>query len=285
MRYSYWDCEKKKLIHKTIKTDKIPDDEKKRILTEWKIKMIMERGTGIIPDNLKEEDEKPEIIEPIIEPIIEENNNIDNTINYTPFNLKLKPVTESGSSTIIFGASQSGKTTLLKDILNNYYNDNNFIIFMMAENIHANIYKDLDKHIIKLDKFDPTLIKTLHRINKKTNNKYQFLIVLDDIIMSKYNPLLLKLILTYRNAKISTILLLQSPTLLSKNGRFNGNNFIFKRTNNAENAEQLMDFFLGGFEPFYKLKKEEKIKLYKQLTDNYGFLYLDALNDKLTFHK
>jgi len=285
MRASYWDTTLKKLIHKSILTKKVPDDEKRRILNEWKIKMIMEKGTGIIPDDLKEttepkiQEEEPKIQEEkTTEPKIQE-------INYTPFNLKLSDLSETGSSTVLFGASKSGKTTLLKRILREYYGDPNVIVFMIAENIHSNIYQDLDKNIIKSDKFDKSLIKTLHRINKRTNNKYHFVIVLDDMILEKHNSTLLKLILTYRNAKISTVILLQSPTLLSKNGRFNGNNFIFKRTNNAENAEQVMDFFLGGFEPFYKLKKEEKTNLYKKITDNYGFIYLDALNDKLTFHK
>lgn len=286
MKASYWDCTEKRLIHKSITSNKIPNDEKKRILDEWKREMIKTKGTGVIPEKLKEKDEtinnvniesqeEPEIINPELK--------ID--IEYTPFSLKLSPLSETGSSTIIFGASMSGKTTLLKKILKEYYNDNEVIVFMIAEHIHSNIYQDLDKKIIKSDKFDKQLIKTLHRINKRTNNKYHFVIVLDDMILEKHNSTLLKLILTYRNAKISTLILLQSPTLLSRNGRFNGNNFIFKRTNNAENADQVMEFFLSGFEPFYKLKKEEKNKLYKQITDNFGFIYLDALNDKISFHK
>jgi hypothetical protein len=206
-------------------------------------------------------------------------------VPYTAFKLNIDDLKETGTSTVIFGASKSGKTTLLKDILDKYYSGKNVITLLIADNVHSNIYKKIDSSIIKTDRFDTDLIADLHKIQKKTDNKYHFVIVMDDMILQKNDPKILQMMLTMRNAKISTVILLQSPTLLSKNGRFNGNNFIFKRTNNHENAEQVMKFFLGGFGIFYGLKTNEKIKLFRDITDDYGFVYLDALNDKITYHK
>ena len=88
-----------------------------------------------------------------------------------------------------------------------------------------------------------------------------------------------------RNAKISTIILLQSIKLLSKSGRFNGNNFIFRHMNNSESVEEVLKLFLSGYGPFYKISTEDKIKLYKQITSDYSFIYLDALNDNYSICK
>jgi hypothetical protein len=46
-----------------------------------------------------------------------------------------------------------------------------------------------------------------------------------------------------------------------------------------------MKFFLGSYEPFYKLHMEDKIRLYKEVTKDYGFVYLNALDGIVTFHK
>lgn len=293
IRSFYWDKQKKKTVYKQVSISKFNNEsEAREFLNNWK----------------KEQNEKQNIKDPIIEnastikdliiediptinqkdPIIEDVLTIDNTINqinYTPFKLKIDNMDDTGSSTVIFGASKSGKTYLLKNILNDIYSDDDLIVILFADNIHSAIYSDLNKNIIKSDKFDPDLIKKIHKIQKKTKNKYKFVIVLDDMILEKSDPQLLKLFLTYRNSKISTLILLQSPTLLCKNSRFNGNNFIFKKCNNSEYVEQVLKFFIGGYDKFHGLSQNEKIKLFQDITNNYGFVYMDALNDKISYHK
>jgi hypothetical protein len=302
-KVSYWCKIKKKSVWKAVNTKNFDDDESKAkaFLKEWKetekAKMEEEYNKLIQKGAIEQTPDKPDeapICEEIdnkpIEELKQEDKIIDDkaiNINYTRFQLKIAPKEEGGTSTIIFGSSKSGKTYQLMEILNKYYDNNKFIVFLFADSVfNSPAYKNLPKSIIKLDHFDEDLIKQIHHIQKQTNNKYRFLFVMDDIILEKNNTMILRLILTMRNADISTIMLLQSTTLLSKNGRFNINNAIFRRNNNAESVEQTIRFFLGGYEPFYSLKKmEDKINLYRDITKEYGFIYLDALNDELTFHK
>ena len=207
-------------------------------------------------------------------------------LTYGPFNLELPDLEEAGCSTVLFGSSKSGKTTLMKDIIKlPEIKDADNIKFLLSPNVHAKIYKDIDKKIIKLDHWDDRLVSALHKIQKKTKNKYIFTIIIDDCILNKNSGKIMELFLTLRNSKISTIMLLQSTTLLNRNSRFNVNNFVFKKCNNDEAIRQNMDFFLGSYDPFKGLPMEEKMSLYREITNNYGFIYLDALNGSLTLCK
>ena len=205
---------------------------------------------------------------------------------YTPFKLNISPREEGGTTTLLLGASKSGKTTKMKNIVKKYYsNDKDFIIFLMADNaFNSRVYKDMDKSIIKLDFFSEELIRQLNRIQKKTQNKYRFLLIIDDIITERNSKSILKLFLTMRNADISTIMMLQSPTLLSKNSRYNTNNVILMKFNNNESIEQISDMYLG-YDEFYNLPKiHDKIRAYKEYTKDYKYIYIDLLNDNISFH-
>ncbi len=210
----------------------------------------------------------------------------ENDIEFTKFKLNISPKEEGGTTTLVLGASKSGKTTKCKEIVKKYYSsDKDFIIFLMADNaFNSRVYKDIDKSVIKLDFFSEDLIRSLNRIQKKTNNKYRFLLLIDDIITERNSKLILKLFLTLRNADISTCMMLQSPTLLAKNSRYNTNNVILMKFNNNESIEQIIEMYLG-YDEFYKLPKlHDKIQKYKQLTSNYKYVYIDLLNDNITFH-
>ena len=302
LRISYYDSINKKTIYKSRPIKKHGGDEKacSEWLEEWKKEEqaklkerieAMKKGKEEEELQIKQQNDinnKP--IEELKQEETEEDKIIDDksiNINYTKFQLKLAPKEEGGTSTIIFGSSKSGKTFQLMDILNKYYDNNKFIVFLFADSVfNSPAYKNLPKSVIKLDHFDEDLITNVQYIQKQTNNKYRFLFVMDDIILEKNNSMVLRLILTMRNCDISTIMLLQSITLLSKNGRFNINNAIFRKNNSNQAVEETIRYFIGGHGCFYALKKmEDKINLYREITKDYGFIYLDALNDELTFHK
>lgn len=290
IRQHYWDPKLRRNVFKQVAVKKFESKEAaEEFLLKWKEEQIKLRGTGKRGRKKAEEGErgKPEeTTEPIVEGGEEKGKGPIANIEYSDFNLKIAPINKTGTSTVIFGSSKSGKTTMLLEILDKYYNDESLITIMFADNgKNAEIYDNVNKNVIMLTHYDPLLIKQIHRIQKRTENKYQFLFVLDDIILSKSDPQLLQLLLTMRNAKISTIILLQSVKLLSKSGRFNGNNFIFRHMNNSESIEEIMKLFLSGYGPFYKISTEDKIKLYKQITSDYSFIYLDALNDQFTVCK
>jgi len=193
---------------------------------------------------------------------------------------------EDASSCVLFGSSKSGKTVQSMEIFKKYYGGNDIIPIVISPNIHSKTYAPLkDKKFIKLDRWDDQLVRDIHKIQKKTKNKYIFAFLIDDCILEKLSPQILQLFLVLRNSKINTVLNLQSITLLSRNSRNNGQNFIFRNFNNDEIIEDAMKFFLGSFEPFYGLPMDDKKRLYKEATKNYSFIYLNALDGIVSFHK
>lgn len=210
---------------------------------------------------------------PIIENATEE---IDKFPLRFCFDLKLDKNT--GNSTVIFGSSKAGKSTLLMDIYKNNYS--NFISVLFTESPQLKMFKD--KKLIISDFFLPEIVKDMHRINKGTKNNYNFSVLVDDIVDQKENTLIKKLILIFRNSNISSVVSLQSPKLLSKANRGSINNYIFFKFNTDEMIEEIIKLFLSSFLPG---KMTEKIQLYKQLTNNHQFIYFRPRESKISVHK
>lgn len=209
--------------------------------------------------------------------------NIIANLKFSKFQLEVNP-DETGSSIVIFGSSKSYKTTLLKRILKDYYSEDT-ITLLSAPNVHAKIYNDLPKEILRTDQYKPEIVKAMYYINKKTDNKYPFVIALDDVIDKKNDGDLEKLFLTLRNAKISVIILLQNIQLLKSTSRGNANIVIFRKFNQANVIEDyVMKMYLQNFYPFRDLKMADKVALYMKLTNNHHFFVLDVINNKLTIH-
>ncbi len=316
VRTFYYDKKHKKNRYKQVSLSKFGGDESKakEFLENWRQSQLRKQNEAEITDvkeELEEEiaDVKEELEEEIAE--IKEELNRENLkeeiadtvetelnqtvlacdlttdksykIHYVPFRLELSE--QTGTTTAIFGSSKSGKTVQLMKIIKKYYDKPDFITILIAENIHSKSYKDLSKKILRMSYFDETLIKNLHRINKRTKNRYKFCIIFDDIILHKNNSAIMSLILTMRNANFSSVLLFQSVTLLAKTNRQNINNAIFKRQNNNEAIEIVMKDYLGGYEPFYGKSMDDKIRLYREATNDYKFIYLNALSDQISFCK
>ena len=213
-----------------------------------------------------------------------EMNNIIANLKYSPFKLEVNP-DETGSSITIFGSSKSYKTTILKRILKKYYAKDSMTV-LCASNVHAKIYDDIPKEILKTDNYYPNIVMSMYKTNKKLNNKYPFVIVLDDIIDKKSDKDLEKLFLTLRNAKISVIILLQNVQLLKATARGNSNIVIFRKFNQAKAIEEyVMKEYLANFYPFKDLKMADKIALYMRITNRHDFFVLDVINNCLTLHR
>lgn len=204
-------------------------------------------------------------------------------LKFSPFKLEVDPH-ETGSSITIFGSSKSYKTTLLKRILKDYYEEDT-ITLLCAQNVHSKIYKDISKDVIKMDTYSGNLVKAMYKINKKTENKYPFVVAIDDIIDEKNDKDLEKMFLTLRNAKISVIILLQHIALLKSSARSNSNIVIFRKFNQSKTVEDyVMKHYLGNFYPFKDLRMSDKVNLYMKITNNHDFFVLDVLNNTLTVH-
>lgn len=289
LRVFYWNKDKKKNVYKTVNKKNFDNDEDKAMafLNQWKTEQLRlqdERELQKLQNkvnNIEEEIKEIEETEQKEEKPEQEKKEEKPEIKRCKFKLELSD--ETGNTIAIFGSSKSGKTTQLKEIIKKHFSGGDFITILIAENIHAKIYQDIDKKIIKMDRFDEDLIKGLHKVNKKLKNKYKFCIIFDDIILLKNSSLIMSLICTMRNASFSSILLYQSVQMLAKTNRQNINACIMKRQNNAEAIELLMRNYLGGYEPFYGLSMEDKIKLYREATEDYNFIYLNNLSDEIYF--
>ena len=189
-------------------------------------------------------------------------------------NLKLDA--DTGNSIVILASSKGGKTTLLKKIYDKYYLSGKSINILFSVNIHAKIYKDL-KDVIKVNKFDKesqVTINQMKKINMVSNNKFEYLVMLDDIIDSKYSAVLNNLILTYRNSNFSSIISLQYPYLLSKASRSSINNIFFGSFNTDESIVSVIKSFLASqFVLMGYHTLESQVNLYRELTKDFHFLY------------
>ena len=209
---------------------------------------------------------------------------IISNLQYSKLNLQLF-LEPTGYSICIFGSGKSYKTTLMKRIIKEYF-DKDTITVLCATSAHAKIYDDLPKEVIKTDDYCPQIVRAMHKINKKTDNKYNFAIFLDDVIDAKSEANLEKLFCTLRNARLSICILLQSITMLKNSCRANSNIIIFRRFNQKNIIEDyVMKHYLGGFPPFSLLPRmEDKVNLYMAITNKHDFLVLDILNNVLTIH-
>ena len=221
---------------------------------------------------------------PLLEPIKGTFNNIHIT---NDIDLKLDPNT--GNSIVILGSGKRGKSTLMMHIYKKYYQiDKKFISTLFAINSQIPIYKG-NKELIISNCFNDTstkYIKLQKFINNKTNNHYAFLNLFDDVINIRGNRLMNELILSYRNSNISCIISLQYGFLLSKMMRSNCNNIILFNFGSNEAIIDIIKLFLQSH--FSKLGFNDltsQIMLYKYLTKDHGFILINPLLDRITFHR
>jgi len=196
---------------------------------------------------------------------------------------------DTGNSTVIFGASKRGKSTLMMRLYNKYYGiDNKYISTLFTGNKQIDMYKKSNKLLISegFNKKSEKYIMMEKYINSNTKNKYKFVNLFDDVIDLKYKKLINNLVLTYRNANISSIICLQYPFLFSKMNRGNVNNIIMFASNNDAEIKDMIDIFLKGrFINAGILSLRDQLNYYKEVTANYGFFYLNNIHNSLTIHR
>jgi len=213
-------------------------------------------------------------------------NVFDNTLCKLPC---IKLDKQTGNSIVLLGSSKAGKTTLLNHIYKDYFSSKDAPCFksgfskdpisvLFSVNVHAKIYQDpAIKGVIKVNKFNKDaneMIKKMKRINCEQRNKFNYLVILDDIIDAKYSGTLNNLILTYRNSNFSSIISLQYPYLLSKSSRSSINQCFFGSFNTDESIVSVLKSFLGSaFSRLGYHTQDAQVDLYRELTKDYHFLY------------
>lgn len=284
-----YDAEKKKNINKTIKRDNFKNEKHLQNYIEemktqqrkknriYKEKHKMDKYNEI----LRQDDEDEEEVKK------QSNKTIKNvTLNHMDNFILDK---ETGNTTVIFGSSKRGKSTRMIKIYKQFYEpDKNFISTLFTGNTQIPIYKSVKRLLISdgFNKRSEKYIQMQKYINMQTNNHYSFLNMFDDIIDIKYKTLINKLVLTYRNANISTIMCLQYAYLLSKQNRANVNNIIIFGCNSDEAIKDMIDTFLKSFFANVGITSfKDQYNFFKDVTHDYGFFYINNIKGKISVHR
>lgn len=186
---------------------------------------------------------------------------------------------KTGNSTVLLGASKSGKSTLLMYLYRKYYEKTVAVLF--TESPQIPLYTRQRKLVIA-NNFYRDLVREAHKINKNTKNKYPFTFLVDDVVDQKDNVTLKKMMLILRNSNISSLISLQSMTLMNKQSRGSVNNYIFFRFNTDEQIKTTIEAFLMSHLPG---PMEQKIKTYKAMTADHGFIYYNPREDAISLHR
>lgn len=192
-----------------------------------------------------------------------------------PFEVELPEQKTGGCSFALIASTRAGKTTLMKHIIDQYFKKH--ITVLMSNSIHADIYKEIDG-VIKSPIFSSRLIKEGYEINRKCNNHYPFMFILDDIVDKKFDKELLKLFTIYRNSGISCIMNVQSPLLLNTAGRGNINFVLLGKLNSDEMIEKVIRMYLMSS---LEGKMTDKILAYKKLVEGHHFIMVNNLSGEI----
>ena len=147
----------------------------------------------------------------------------------------------------------------------------------MSNSIHNPIYDSM-KDIVKSPLYIPKLVKDGYDINKNTDNHYNVLYILDDVVTAKFDKELLKLLAIYRNSSLSCIMSIQSPILLNSSTRGNLNYVFLGRMNSEEQIEKTIKMYLSSY---LEGKMTDKIREYKKLTENHYWIVIDNLTGEI----
>jgi GTPase SAR1 family protein len=209
-------------------------------------------------------------------------------INAVPLQLNLDQ--DTGNTIVIYGSSKRGKTTLMMHLYNTYYlpKSKEFVSTLFSGNPQLKMYRADKKLLISygFSSESAHYIMMQHYLNTKTKNHYKFLNLFDDIIDQKHAPIIGKLILTYRNANISSIICLQYVYLLSKANRSSVNHTFVFGSNTAEDEKNIIDTLLKPYLLQQGLKSlAEQLAFYRAATKDHGFIYLDNIHNRMTLHR
>ena len=276
-RFQIYDRKTRKYVYKTYSNNKYTTEEIEKLSKEW----LSERK------KLNEEYIESLKIDPKKDPEVERITNEDNVgkIKGAEFPPDIKDDVDlildegTGNSILILGASKRGKSTLLMHLYHKYFED--YIAVLFTDNPQINIYGD--KKIILSSAFSKDPIEIAKVINQKTDNEYKFMFILDDIIDQKEDKILSKLILTYRNSDISSMISLQNAMLFKKSSRDNVHNYIFFGFGTDDVIEDVIKKFFNSY--LGDCTMTQKIQWYKDMTKDHRFIYYSPRKELISFHK
>ena len=213
------------------------------------------------------------------------------TKELTPFKktkFKLLLDKDTGNTTFLLGSSKMGKSTALMEIYDTYYSSPEYISILWTGNPQIKLYKGHKRLLVSgvWDKKAEQVIESEKKIQTKTKNHYRFCNMFDDVIPIKNSALLDRLILTYRNSDMSSLISLQYSNLLSKCSRANCNNVLCFGFNTDESIEIVIKTFLTGYLRTKGINSiADQINWYKEVTADHSFIYIKPADGVVSFHK
>lgn len=206
---------------------------------------------------------------------------------------------ETSKTTLVLGKSRSGKTFWLVQEVNKLVGKTREVhgvtrpiydkIIVFTESLNAEPFKDLSKNlpILFIKGYIPKLVLLLKKINDETKNLFRFLVILDDCIGSVGGKSLRggsfpRQMLTYRNANISTVVLVQGATLLEPKTRENAHQIVItglKIRDQTRCINELLYDEARRMWPNQLIRGEALSEIFFKMVGN-DILYYDNLNNK-----
>jgi hypothetical protein len=261
--FSVYNPETKKSVQKHISGNTLEEIDKKG--AEW----VLETRK-LLAERKEKKDTTPLILPPVP---------LKNEFPARDFRLEMPDDT---FSLMCIGSTRSGKTTAIQHILAEYAKKHICVCF--SPSTQAEIYKSFPKDTIISPLYFPEILKDMYTINSKTKNHYPFLACLDDIVDKKNDKELMKLLTIYRNSRISCLIVAQSSSIMNASGRTNINFVCLFKLNSDEEIEKVIKKYLISRYPT-GMKMADKIRFYRQATEDHHFFFIDNFTGKVCLTK
>lgn len=194
------------------------------------------------------------------------------------------PDVHNGVTYAIIGSSGCGKSTLIRKIFLDklYIDDKRFIVSIFTESAKSDAFDELDTTVL-IDKkgLDMDAIHFCYHMNSRYDKKYNFVVLLDDVIHIRYNKLIQSMFLTMRNTNITSIVSLQYPKLIPLCVRTSVYFTLLFHFNNTEAVEMVVRGWMSAYLPGKNI--HEKMDSYVGWTSGGGghrLFMVDNLNHK-----
>jgi hypothetical protein len=189
---------------------------------------------------------------------------------------------------IMYGESNSGKTTLLKKWFPEFRR-NYDILFFFCQSLNANVYDDMlteDDMKFAFSEHVAEIMRDMYVIQSNIKNKLKIMFLFDDNNEENLgkNKWLNNQFLYGRNLNMSSFVICHRLNLLSATIRQNTHGLFIKKCRTAESKNMMIDRFLR-----HQLKiPTEELRIYDQKmlmtkwidanTENFNTVFLDFLN-------
>lgn len=204
------------------------------------------------------------------------------------------PKSKNGVTYAFLGSSGCGKSTLIRLVfVEQLYGKqaakaqglDEFIIQIQTQSSKSDAFKDMPKDVLIDPKgLDEDNINFCYHMNENYDKKYNFFVMLDDVLDVRHVSIVQRMFLTMRNTNISSLISLQYPKLIPVSIRTSVYFVFFMYFNNDEGTEQAVRGWLSSYLPGKTLR--EKMLHYRKWVlgsdgKGHNFFVADNLNHKV----